>query len=128
MKPALPSPVLKTVQVYDPPMCCSTGVCGLEVDLKLVQFTADLDWLKPQGVIVQRHSLSQNPAAFVENELVRAKLTETGETALPIILVNGMVAATGAYPGRGELAGWLGVKSTEAVAAATSSCGCSGSC
>jgi hypothetical protein len=57
-------------------MCCSTGACGPEVDPKLVQFAADLDWLKSQGVIVQRHNLSQNPAVFVENEAVKATLTE----------------------------------------------------
>ena len=49
----------QTLQVFDPAMCCSTGVCGPEVDTKLVQFAADLDWLKSQGVIVQRHNLSQ---------------------------------------------------------------------
>jgi len=66
----------QTLQVFDPAMCCSTGACGPEVDPKLVQFAADLDWLKSQGVIVQRHNLSQNPAVFVENEAVKATLTE----------------------------------------------------
>ena len=79
-------------------MCCSTGICGPEVDIKLVQFAADLDWLKAEGVIVQRHNLSQNPAAFVENELVKTALTEKGEAALPVILLNGKVATTGRYP------------------------------
>ena len=49
----------QTLQVFDPAMCCSTGVCGPDVDPKLVQFAADLDWLKTQDVIIQRHSLSQ---------------------------------------------------------------------
>ncbi|MFO1500060.1 MAG: arsenite efflux transporter metallochaperone ArsD [Verrucomicrobiota bacterium] len=73
----------QTLQVFDPAMCCSTGVCGPDVDTKLVQFAADLDWLKSQGVIVQRHNLSQNPAAFVENQAVQTTLTEKGEAALP---------------------------------------------
>ena len=34
--------------VYDPPMCCSTGVCGPAVDPVLPRVTADLDWLKRQ--------------------------------------------------------------------------------
>jgi hypothetical protein len=34
---------MTTVTVYDPPMCCSTGVCGLQVDPKLAQFAGDLD-------------------------------------------------------------------------------------
>ena len=77
------------LHVYDPAMCCSTGICGPEVDTKLVQFAANLDWLKSEGVIVQRHNLSQNPAVFVENELVKTALTEKGEAALPVILLNG---------------------------------------
>lgn len=68
----------QTLQVFDPAKCCSTGVCGPEVDTKLVQFAADFDWLKSLGIIVRRHNLSQNPAAFVENEPVKAALTEKG--------------------------------------------------
>ncbi len=103
---------LNTLQIFDPAMCCSTGVCGPEVDPKLVQFAADLDWLKSQGVIVQRHNLSQNPAAFVENEAVKTRLTDQGEAALPVILLNGKVAVTGRYPDRGELAALLKLRTT----------------
>jgi len=31
------------IQVLDPPRCCSTGVCGPNVDPELVRFAADLD-------------------------------------------------------------------------------------
>ncbi|MBI1361530.1 MAG: arsenite efflux transporter metallochaperone ArsD [Alphaproteobacteria bacterium] len=116
----------QTIQVFDPAMCCSTGVCGPDVDTKLVQFAADLDWLKTQGVVVQRHNLSQNPAAFVENEPVKAALTEKGEAALPVLLVNGKVAMTGRYPERKELASLVKVKATAPTAPAKSSC-CGGS-
>jgi hypothetical protein len=117
-----------TLQVFDPAMCCSTGVCGPDVDPKLVQFAADLDWLKTQDVIVQRHNLSQNPAAFVENEAVKTALTEKGEAALPLLLVNGKVTATGRYPERGELAAWFKLKATETPAPGKSSCCGGGSC
>jgi len=115
----------QTIQVFDPAMCCSTGVCGPDVDTKLVQFAADLDWLKTQDVIVQRHNLSQNPAAFVENATVQSALTEKGEAALPVILMNGKVAATGRYPDRADLAGWFKLKVT-ASAPAKSDCCCGG--
>ena len=117
---------LTTLQIFDPAMCCTTGVCGPEVDTKLVQFAADLDWLKSQGVIVQRHNLSQNPAAFVENKTVQATLTEKGEAALPALLVNGKLAIAGPYPDRVELAALLKLKATAAPAPAKSSC-CGGS-
>lgn len=119
---------LNTLQIFDPAMCCSTGVCGPEVDTKLVQFAADLDWLKAQGVIVQRHNLSQNPAAFVENEAVKSALTDKGEAALPVMLVNGKVASTGSYPERGELAALFKLKATATPALAKSSCCGGGSC
>jgi arsenite methyltransferase len=114
------------IQVFDPAMCCSTGICGPDVDTKLVQFAADLDWLKGEGVIIQRHNLSQNPAAFVENKLVQATLTEKGEAALPLLLVNGKVAVTGRYPDRKELAKLLKVEFSAASATTKSSCCCDG--
>jgi Arsenical resistance operon protein ArsD len=118
----------QTVQVFDPAMCCSTGVCGPGVDPQLVQFAADLDWLKSQGVIIQRHNLSQTPAAFVQNEIVRSTLAEKGEGALPLLLVNGKVAATGRYPGRAELAKLLKLKAAASAGAGGSSGCCEGSC
>lgn len=102
---------MNTIQVYDPPMCCSTGVCGPEVDPALVRFAADLKWLGEQGVTVQRFNLTQNPIAFAENETVRAMLTEKGESALPLVLVDGKVVVTGTYPSREELAGLVGLSS-----------------
>ena len=47
--------------VYDPPMCCSTGVCGPAVDPVLPRVAADLDWLKRQGVAGR--ALQPGPAA-----------------------------------------------------------------
>jgi arsenite methyltransferase len=108
-KPALISS-LKTevrLQVYDPAMCCSTGVCGPEVDSGLVRFAADLKWFQEQGVQVERFNLSQSPVAFVENDLVKQALTDKGEAALPMLLINGQVSSMGRYPERQELAAAL---------------------
>jgi AhpD family alkylhydroperoxidase len=96
-----------SLAVYDPPMCCSTGVCGPDIDPKLVQFAADLGWLTEQGVKVARFNLAVSPIAFAENDLVRAALTEKGEAALPLVIVEGKVAASGAYPTREALAAWV---------------------
>jgi AhpD family alkylhydroperoxidase len=79
------------------------------VDPVLVRFAADLSWLQKQGVAVERSNLSQNPAAFVENELVNHALTSKGEAALPIVLVKGNVVASGRYPERAELETWAGL-------------------
>jgi len=119
---------IQIVKIFDPAMCCSTGACGPNVDPKLVQFAADLDWLKSQGVIVQRHNLSQNPAAFVENELVKTILGEKGETALPLVLLNGRIVETGSYPTRDKLAELLQLKATAISTYGKSGCCCGGSC
>ena len=97
------------LEVYDPAMCCSTGVCGPEVDPVLVRFAADLKWLQEQGGEVERFNLSQSPAAFVENEEVKQALTDRGETALPIVLAGGRVMSSGRYPERDELSTWAGL-------------------
>jgi AhpD family alkylhydroperoxidase len=105
---------MNAFQVYDLAMCCSTGVCGPEVDHKLVRFAADLKWLQAQGVEVERFNLSQSPAAFVENEQVKQALTEKGEEALPMVIGSGRVLSSGRYPERDELAAWAGVAQAEA--------------
>ena len=101
---------MKRVEVFDPAMCCSTGVCGPKVDPALVRFAADLHWLANQRVAVERYNLAQQPQAFAANEAVKAALTEHGNQCLPLILVNGSVASQGSYPTRDELARLAGVE------------------
>lgn len=95
-----------SVEVFDPAMCCSTGVCGPSVDSVLVRFAADLDALATAGVAVSRASLSQEPARFVATPAVAALLAERGEQALPVVVVDGQVRCAGRYPSRDELASW----------------------
>ena len=100
---------MTTIQVFDPAMCCSTGVCGPAVDPQLVRFAADLDWLKAQGVAVERYNLSQEPLAFAKDVDVKTALQEKGEGALPLIKAGGIVWSMGSYPSREQLANWAGV-------------------
>ncbi|MDA8360178.1 MAG: arsenite efflux transporter metallochaperone ArsD [Actinomycetota bacterium] len=95
-----------TIEVFDPPMCCSTGVCGPSVDPALATFAADLGWLADQGVVVERHNLSQEPKAFADSSLVRELLAEHGDEALPAVVVDGALRSSGRYPSRSELATW----------------------
>ena len=97
---------MTTVEVFDPAMCCATGVCGPSVDPALATFAADLTWLAAQAVRVERHSLSQEPKAFAETDLVRELLDERGEEALPAVVVDGELRCSARYPTRAELAAW----------------------
>ncbi|MGC8463153.1 MAG: arsenite efflux transporter metallochaperone ArsD [Acidimicrobiales bacterium] len=97
---------MTTVEVFDPPMCCSTGVCGPSVDPALAAFAADLGRLSEQGVVVERHNLSQEPKAFAERDLVRELLAERGDEALPAVVVDGVLRSSGRYPSWVELEAW----------------------
>lgn len=97
---------MKTIQVYDKPMCCSTGVCGPKVDPVLPRFAADLDWLKSQGHRVERFNLAQQPAAFVQNNDVHQLLVTEGTSCLPLIVVDGRIVSRRGYPARELLALW----------------------
>jgi AhpD family alkylhydroperoxidase len=106
---------MKTIEVFDPAMCCSTGVCGPSVDPALVRFAADLDWLSGQGVTVERFNLAQQPGAFAERELVSEALRAKGEECLPLVLADGQVVSEGTYPSRAELAGIAGIEEPAAI-------------
>lgn len=97
---------MKTIRVYDKPMCCPTGICGPEVDPVLPRFAADLDWLKGQGHDVERFNLAQQPRAFAENERVRALLAEKGVDVLPVVEVDGRIVSRRGYPTREMMSLW----------------------
>jgi len=103
------------IQVFDPPRCCSTGVCGPSVDPELVRFAADLDWLRRQGVDVERYNLSQQPAAFAGNPAVKDALSKEGNDCLPLTLVDGAVVCRGKYPTREALADYGGLAVPQSV-------------
>ena len=116
---------MTTIQVFDPALCCSSGVCGADVDRALLSFTADIDWLKQHDVAIERFNLAQQPMAFVDNPTAKAFLERSGADALPLIMVNGEIALAGRYPQRSELARWAGIPLQEK--AEESSC-CGGCC
>lgn len=99
----------KSLRVFDPAMCCSTGVCGPDVDPELARFAADLDWVAKQGVKVERFNLAQQPGAFASEPVVKAALETDGQSALPMVLLGARSVMSGAYPTRQQLSGWLGL-------------------
>ena len=110
------------IEIFDPAMCCPTGVCGPSVDPKLAAFSADLDWLTRQGFEVERYNLAQQPQAFADNQLVKGELQkDTG--CLPLVLIDGKIVASGNYPDRTTLAKFFGMD-VDGVAQVMPSCGC----
>jgi arsenite methyltransferase len=107
---------MNTVQVYDPPMCCSTGICGPEVDPNLVQFAVLLSQLQQRGVAVERYNLGRQPMAFVQNPKVKALLETGGTEALPVVFWDGEIVMQGEYPDHDERTRWITAAATAKVA------------
>lgn len=104
------------VEVFDPVMCCSSGVCGPNVDNKLVQFSAALEWLRSQGVQVERFNPAHQYDAFTANALVVKTVNDSGIGCLPLILVNGQIVSHSNYPSKEELAKLAGLGDNPIVA------------
>jgi len=117
---------MKTIQIFDPALCCSTGVCGVDVDQALVDFSADTDWARQNGASIERFNLAQQPMAFAENATVKGFLERSGQEGLPLVLVDGEIALAGRYPSRTDLARWSGIDDSADAKPQTEGC-CSGS-
>ena len=119
---------MTSIQVFDPALCCSSGVCGTDVDQKLVDFSADVAWAKQNGAAIERFNLAQQPMAFADNAIVKQLLQRSGDSALPVILVDGELALAGRYPNRDDLARWTGVTAPVAATSTAGSCCAGGKC
>jgi hypothetical protein len=92
-----------TIRVFEPALCCNTGVCGTDVDENLVAFSADLQFLKENSVDIERHNMANDPMAFVEDATAKAFIEAAGSDGLPLTIVDGITVKTGSYPSRDEL-------------------------
>lgn len=120
------SATMKAIQVFDKPMCCSTGVCGPQVDPVLPKFAADLQWLRSKGHRVERFNLAQEPAAFMENAAVQRLLSSDGVDCLPLIVVDGEVVSRGQYPSRETLTALTEGGSAQLLPIVQANSGCCG--
>lgn len=98
---------MKNMTIYDPPMCCSSGVCGPDVDPILPRFAGMVSKLAEEGVVVERFNLSQQPLAFAQNAAVRQRIEKEGTEVLPLIFIDGELEMQGRYPETQERAAWV---------------------
>ncbi|MGM0876823.1 MAG: arsenite efflux transporter metallochaperone ArsD [Bacillota bacterium] len=101
------------VEIFDPAMCCSTGVCGPSVDPELTRVASAVYSLEKKGFNIKRYNLTSEPGAFADNSAVTELLNKRGPNALPVSLVNNEVTKVGVYPTNEELAEWFDVKTEE---------------
>lgn len=100
---------MKKMIIFDPAMCCSTGVCGPSIDPELLRVSTVISNLEKNGVKVERYNLSSNPKEFVDNKIINEILNRDGVKVLPVTIVDGQVVKTGKYPTNDEFVKLLGV-------------------
>ncbi|WP_103020330.1 arsenite efflux transporter metallochaperone ArsD [Salinibacter altiplanensis] len=98
------------IEVFDPPMCCSTGVCGPEADDELVTVSEVLRKLERRGATVERYNPASHPEMFTDTPVVYDALQREGQDVLPIVLVDGRVQSRWSYPSREEFAHMAGLE------------------
>lgn len=104
---------MNKVEIFDPAMCCSTGVCGPSVDPELTRVASAVYSLGKKGFDIKRYQLTNDPDKFAENKEINRIFIEKGPNALPIVLVNEQVVKVGGYPTNEEFAQWFEVKPEE---------------
>jgi hypothetical protein len=91
------------IEIFDPPMCCSSGLCGPSIDQTLLDLSEMVLHLQKEGNRVERYQMTTHPNAFVSNPEVMRLVREQQMAALPITVVRGKVIKVGSYPTQAEL-------------------------
>ena len=104
---------MSKIEIFDPAMCCATGLCGVSVDPELLRVATLINTLTKKDVTVIRYGLSSEPQAFVDNKKVNEYLMKEDVEVLPITIVDGEVVKTKVYPTNEEFAQWAGLSMDE---------------
>lgn len=120
---------VKKMIIFEPAMCCSTGLCGAVINPELLRISTVSSNLEKIGIKVERYNLSNNPNKFIEYKMINELINENGINILPITVINDVVMKTGAYPTNEELIKWLDIeKITMDVKQKNNKCNCKGGC
>jgi hypothetical protein len=101
--------IMKKMQIFEPAMCCSTGLCGVGVDPELLRISTVLNTLSNNGVEIERFNLSNSPMEFVQNKTVNKFINEKGVEGLPVTVVDGEIVVESRYPSNEEIVKLLGI-------------------
>ncbi|HVI41526.1 MAG TPA: arsenite efflux transporter metallochaperone ArsD, partial [Anaerovoracaceae bacterium] len=100
---------MKKITIYEPAMCCPTGLCGVSIDPELLRISTLQNTLKKNGVEMQRFNLSNSPQEFINNKEVNKFINENGAEKLPLTLIDDEIVVTGRYPTDEEIAKLINV-------------------
>jgi hypothetical protein len=126
---------MKKMIIFDPAMCCSTGVCGPSVNKELLRVATVINTLKNKGVLIERYNLTNNPQIFVDNKQINQILNTSGVKSLPVTMIDGVVVKEGKYPTNEEFcslleipASYLQVNIKKPNMKKAKTCNCKGGC
>jgi hypothetical protein len=124
---------MKKMIIFEPAMCCSTGVCGPGVDPELLRVSTVLNNLNRKGIVVERYNLTSNPQAFVDNKIINEILNSDGVDVLPVTIVDNIVVKTKSYSTNEEFCKFLDIsedylKTGLKIKNKSKGCNCKGGC
>lgn len=117
---------MKKMRIFEPALCCPTGVCGVGVDPELLRISTVLETLKKQGVSVGRFNLNSAPAEFITDQTINAYINKKGPEGLPAVMVDGKIIITGRYPTNEEFTKLLDLPAGLLGKSDKGSCRCEG--
>jgi hypothetical protein len=103
---------MKKLSIYDPAMCCPTGMCGVSIDPEFLRVATTLHTLRKNGIEVHRYNLASTPEKFVENKTVNDYINQNGGDVLPLTVIDDVVVLTKRYPTNIEITEMLGLSSS----------------
>ena len=103
---------IMTIEIFDPPMCCPSGLCGPDIDPALLDINEAILKVKKEfdgQVKIERYLLSQQGQKFMQQPEVMKRLQSNGVEILPLTLVDGKVVKEKSYPTFDEIKNYIGV-------------------
>jgi hypothetical protein len=95
----------KKLVIYEGATCCSTGLCGAEPNMVLVEFSETIDRIQREieDVDIMRANLSYNIDMFLENDEIFQLVKKNSPSILPITTINGKIISKQRYLNYDEL-------------------------
>ncbi|MFN2396875.1 MAG: arsenite efflux transporter metallochaperone ArsD [Bacteroidales bacterium] len=91
------------LEIFEPSLCCPSGVCGPEPDKELIELQNVIQLLAKVNIKPERYAINQSPIAFVNNPVVKDFMRTEGPAKLPVTLLDGKIIKQESYPSLEEL-------------------------
>lgn len=95
--------ILMKLEIFEPSLCCPSGVCGPEPEKELIELQNLIQLLDKAGIKVDRYAINQAPTEFAKNPVIKDFMRSGGTSKLPVTLLDGKIIKQEAYPGFEEL-------------------------